>query len=57
MGGAIGLDYLAVDKVAGILGIRLDRPMLESIQALEAAQLDRWRKTRANNGEGDRDDG
>ena len=44
-----------MDKVAAILGMRLDRMLLEKIQALEAAQLDRWHKARENKGE--RDDG
>ncbi|MBU1040143.1 MAG: DUF1799 domain-containing protein [Proteobacteria bacterium] len=56
MGGAVGLDYLAVEMVAKTLGIRMDRPMLEKLQALEHAQLDRWAETaqrereRARNG-------
>jgi hypothetical protein len=46
-GGATGLDYPAVAKVAELLGMRMDRMMLETIQALEAAQLDRWAATAA----------
>ncbi len=45
-GGATGLDYLAVDKTANWLGVRMNRLMLEKIQALEANQLNRWAQQR-----------
>lgn len=47
--GATGLDYQAVDMVARVQGIRLDRLMLENIQALEAAQLNSWAEQRKAN--------
>ena len=46
-GGATGLDYMAVRLVARMLGVRMDRMMLETIQALEAAQLQRWAEAAA----------
>lgn len=48
-GGATGLDYQALDTVARVQGIRLDRLMLEKIQALEGAQLNRWAEQRKAN--------
>lgn len=53
--GATGLDYQAVDMVARVQGIRLDRLMLEKVQALEAAQLNSWAEQRkANKNGGDK---
>jgi len=55
--GATGLDYQAVDMVARVQGIRLDRVMLEKIQALEGAQLKRWAEIRTENREKGEADG
>lgn len=52
MGGAVGLDYPAVEMVARAMGVRMDRPMLEKIQALEHAQLNRWAKLRKSGSNG-----
>lgn len=54
-GGATGLDYLALDKTAAWLGVRMNRLMLEKIQILETSQLNRWaaqRKTKKGQGDG-----
>jgi len=34
-GGVIGLDYVAVIQVAGIIGLRLTAAMMEDIQLME----------------------
>ena len=38
-GGITGLDYTAVQNVAGVLGIRLNARCLELVQVLEMAAL------------------
>jgi hypothetical protein len=52
-GGAVGLDYLAVDRVAQIMGIRMDRLMLHKIRTLEVNQLHRNALTRQAQSGGD----
>lgn len=51
MGGAVGLDYPAVFKVARILEIDLDRVMMGKIRALEKDTLKRADERRRENQE------
>ena len=44
--GAIGLDYLAVFKVAKVIGVEMHPANLERLQALERAELIRSRTPR-----------
>lgn len=43
MGGLIGLDYNVLFKMAELLQIKLTRPLLHKIKALEATELKRNR--------------
>jgi hypothetical protein len=56
-GGATGLDYLALEKTAQWLGVRMDRLMLEKIQTLESNQLRRFAEIRERDREGNTDAG
>jgi sirohydrochlorin ferrochelatase len=44
MGGATGLDYAAVYRVAETIGVDLDDTVLPLLQTLEAEQLDDWQE-------------